>query len=99
LTFEAKIRQRLVLSVNKVSYESTVLVADWFALLSIIIQAKSYVWIASMVSMKRATHESEGNIQNLQAKTNILRREKVFIELYRTLKTIIFANILFYQIL
>ena len=34
MTFQAKIRQRLVLSVNKVSYESTVLVADWFALLS-----------------------------------------------------------------
>jgi hypothetical protein len=48
-------RQRLVLSVNKDSYECTVLVADWFALLSIIIQAKSYVWIATMVSMKRAT--------------------------------------------
>jgi hypothetical protein len=48
-------RQRLVLSVNKVSYESTALVADLFPLLSIIIQAKSYVWIATMVSMKRAT--------------------------------------------
>ena len=58
MTFQAKIRQRLVLSVNKVSYESTVLVADWFALLSIIIQAKSYVWIATMVSMKRATQIS-----------------------------------------